>query len=296
VTFEPGRPFCAEVARAHGEPLAATASRVEHWLVLEYRGLWARDALEGSTLTPDLRARLGELLAVSERSRLLFARRPRRPHEELLGWVARSTEGHEALRRVRLGGYDDLLGLDPGRDGEDVEHPLFLVCTHGKHDRCCARYGRPLYEALCDVLDDEWIWQCTHLGGDRFAGNLLVLPWGLYFGRVEPADTVELVEEVLSGRIPLDLYRGRSSHPFPAQAAERAVREATGLCGIDDVRLTGLRRAGRGWTASATTAGGREWEVGVERVEGEPLHLTCSAAELRRPRRYVAGSPRARAA
>ena len=31
-----------------------------------------------------------------------------------------------------------------------VEHPLHIVCTHGKHDPCCARYGRPLFEALAE--------------------------------------------------------------------------------------------------------------------------------------------------
>ena len=290
------RPFCADVSRAYGEPLAATASRVEHWLLLEYRGLWAHDALEGSALGPELRARLRSLLDASERSRLLFARRPRRPHSELLAWVARSTEGHEVARRVVLDAYDDLLHLDPGHDGTPVEHPLFLVCTHGKHDACCARHGRPLYEALCDVLDDEWIWQCTHLGGDRFAGNLLVLPWGLYFGRVEPADAVALVEEVLAGRIPLELYRGRSCHPFPAQAAERAVREQAGLLGIDDVHVAALRVDGAGWVADVRAADGRAWDVDVARTDGELLHLTCSARELRRARHYAAGTPRERAA
>ena len=30
----------------------------------------------------------------------------------------------------------------------------------------------------------EWVWQCTHVGGDRFAGNLVCFPEGLFFGRV----------------------------------------------------------------------------------------------------------------
>ena len=26
--------------------------------------------------------------------------------------------------------------------------PVFLVCTNGKHDPCCAEWGRPVYRAL----------------------------------------------------------------------------------------------------------------------------------------------------
>ena len=33
----------------------------------------------------------------------------------------------------------------------------------------------------------EETWEVSHIGGDRFAGNLLVLPHGLYYGRLDPA-------------------------------------------------------------------------------------------------------------
>ena len=32
------------------------------------------------------------------------------------------------------------------------------------------------------------MWQSSHIGGDRFAGNVVFLPEGLYYGRVEPAE------------------------------------------------------------------------------------------------------------
>jgi hypothetical protein len=45
------KPLCAETSRAHAEPLHATASRVDTWILIEYRGLWAHDAVDGSTLS-----------------------------------------------------------------------------------------------------------------------------------------------------------------------------------------------------------------------------------------------------
>src|SRR5205823_14758202 len=57
--------------------------------------------------------------------------------------------------------WEDLLDLDLTSPGEPVAHPLLLVCAHGKHDRCCARLGRPLYEALAEQAEEGWVWQCS---------------------------------------------------------------------------------------------------------------------------------------
>ena len=108
-----------------------------------------------------------------------------------------------------------------------LAHPLLLVCTHGKHDACCAKYGLPVYEAMRDLVDEGWLWQCSHVGGDRFAGNVVCLPEGVYYGRVGAGDALALVEEHLAGRVQLDLYRGRSCYSFRVQAAERAVRASS---------------------------------------------------------------------
>jgi len=251
--------------------------------------------VDGSTLTPALKTYLREQRDSLPQSRVLFVRRPeRRSRDGLLAFVARTTERERWLRHLELGHHDDLIGLDLAVAGEATAHPLFLVCTHGKHDRCCAKYGRPLYDAVREQVEDGWVWQCTHVGGDRFAGNLVVLPDGVYYGRVEPAGAWTLLEAALAGDIHLPHYRGRSCHSFPAQAAERAVREQTGLLGVADVALVRSERAGGGWRVQLE-AGGAVYEVDVRREEGAPTHLTCSTPRLSRPRRYVGGSPRARA-
>ena len=289
------RPLCAEISLADAEPLAATASRVDTWILIEYRGLWAHDAVDGSTLSDELKAHLGLQRARFPQSRILFVRRAeRRIRDGLVVFVARTTETERTLRRLELERYDDLLEVELAGAGEPVGHPLLLVCTHGKHDRCCAKYGRPLYDAVREQVDDDWVWQSTHVGGDRFAGNLVALPDGVYYGRVEPSEAWPLLECVLQGQIHLPRYRGRSCHSFPVQAAERAVREQTGQRGIADVRLLAVERVGEGW-AVELEAGGAAYAVDVRREEGEPTHLTCSTEALRRPSRYVAGSPRARA-
>ena len=98
-----------------------------------------------------------------------------------------------------------------------------------------------------EQVDEGWAWQSSHVGGDRFAGNLVTLPDGVYSGRVEPSEAWAVVEAALAGRVYLPCYRGRSCYGFAAQAAELAVREATGLLGVDEV----LVRADRAATATA---------------------------------------------
>jgi hypothetical protein len=306
---KPRRPFCADISADTGEPLTATASRVDHWVLVEYRGLWNRDVLGASLFSDRVKASLREQLEALPKSRLLFIRRAeRRSQEGRMVYVARSTEEGASLRGLEVGHVEDLVGNDLAALAAPVRHPLLVVCTHGKRDRCCARYGRPLYDRLREEADDDWIWQSTHVGGDRFAGNVVCLPHGLYFGRVAADDVWALVDEYLAGRIYLPCYRGRACYGFPVQAAEYAVREARGVSEVDGLRLVSASRSGaKSWNVRfLVRSSGEVHEVKVEQEAGELTYLTCDADALRHPRRFVAthrrvvsrrrpeGSPRGR--
>jgi len=125
--------------------------------------------------------------------------------------------------------------------GEEVAEPVYLVCTNGSHDRCCATYGRPLALALA-ASHGELIWESSHVGGDRFAGNLVCLPGGHYFGRVGPGDAERVVALHRKGAIDLDHYRGCCVDPPAVQAAEWFARSRTGLTGVGDLELAGRDR------------------------------------------------------
>jgi hypothetical protein len=266
------RAFCSEVSQEGGEPLAGTASRVDNWILVEYRGVWNSDLLAGSGLSDQVKAHLRAQVRALWPAKLLFIRRRERRGRE--GLVVFWLEGGVG-RRFQVGRYEELLGLEQ-EDGAPLDHSLFLVCTHGKHDPCCARNGRPLYDVLVDQADEGWIWQVTHVGGDRFAGNVVVLPEGLYYGRVRPEEAWLLLDEHLAGRIYLDRFRGRSSLPFAVQAAEITVRERLGLTSVELSEVEPVR-----------APESRRFEVEL-RVEPGPLtYLTCSAENLRHPPRYV---------
>ena len=124
-----------------------------------------------------------------------------------------------------------------------MDGPLFGVCTHGRHDACCAERGRPVAAALTASHPAE-TWEISHMGGDRFAANMVVLPEGLYYGRMDPGSASEVAWLHEAGRLDLGRLRGRSSYPMHVQYAEIALRRHLEEDRLDAVRL--VRR--QGWT------------------------------------------------
>jgi hypothetical protein len=221
---------CSELSLAAGEALAGTATTAERWLLVESRGSWGRDAVADSGLPDAVR---GLLEAFDGRVQLI--RRPDRRAGTTVVHAVTAEGGGEA-RRLELDTIEELPSADLDA-GEPVDAQLLLVCTHGRRDACCARLGVPLFDALGPHVSGGRLWQASHLGGHRFAPNLLALPFGAQFGRI-PVDEAQAVAAALTaGRIPLEWYRGRTLYPAPVQAAEIAVRRALGLDGIADLRL-----------------------------------------------------------
>ena len=271
---------CSELSLLNGESLAATAGRADNWIVVEYREPFGHDAVRANGLSAEIKAHLRARADALAPAKLLFVRRGRqRGQAGLSAFWGSSPERGGRLFRADLDGYDGLLGLDFASGGEPLDHPLLLVCTNGNHDRCCALHGRPVFEALARA-EPGWAWQSSHLGGHRFAGNLVCLPEGLWFGRVGGADAGPLLEEYRAGRIDLARYRGRSCYLPPVQAAERAVREQTGLTGIADLELLSVEPI-------RFRAGGRDYQVEVEAKPGEPAPQSCGADPVR-PEGYAA--------
>jgi hypothetical protein len=111
----------------------------------------------------------------------------------------------------------------PPSGAEAVANPFWLVCTNGRRDLCCGKDGIPVARALA-AHDPRAAWECSHLGGHRFAANVLLVPEGLCFGRVREETATSLTDGFANDRLPLELLRGRTTSPPAAQAAEVAGR------------------------------------------------------------------------
>ena len=271
---------CSLRSLAADEPLAGTASTIRHWLLIEHAGPWGRDGLLDARL-PDGLGRELRILEDRTGARVLLIRKPHRVPEYDDGTVlCFAADAADAwLGFTALGTIEDALELDP-RDRSSFAgspHPLFVVCTHGRRDPCCAERGRPLVERLAASFPDL-TWESTHVGGDRFAGNLVAFPHGLYHGRVEPDEGPEIARGYGEGRIArLDRYRGRSSDPFHVQAAEHALRDHLGLDRVDAVTQERSDRRGDLAEVIFATVNGPH-RVRLERTLEAPMRLTCHAS------------------
>jgi hypothetical protein len=284
---------CSLRSLAAHEGLAGTASTIRHWLLVEHDGPWGADGLLDARLPAEVGRELAAI-AHRTRARVLLIRRPATSRDGSGGGVrcfAADTKDAWLGRRT-LAGIADAADLDPLDRSAFEEHPepLVAICTHGRRDPCCAERGRPLAEATA-AADPSAAWECTHVGGDRFAGNLVAFPHGLVFGRLEPAEAADLVAALSERRIaPLARYRGRTSRPFDVQAAEAALRGETGLDAIDDVRPIERGQVGEDRVVTFRTSLGI-YRVLVARRDAAPMRLTCHAAHAEPPVGWIAGAP-----
>lgn len=279
--------------------MAGTASTVRAWILLEQPGPWGAEALLQSRLDPVFATELAGR-ARRARVRVLLIRRygaaasAARPHcfvaytgTRVCFVEGRRLEHPEELRSLSLASLRR--GERPGF-GDPVDRPLYLVCTNGRHDRCCATYGRPLARSLSAAYGDQ-VWECSHIGGDRFAGNLLCLPHGLYFGGLGAVDGPRTAELYERGLVDLEHYRGRCSQEPIVQAAEHFVREIQGLRHVDGLRLKRRerreRRDGGEVAAVFASPSGTRYHVRVAaRPSAQARRLTCKASRLSFPPEY----------
>lgn len=271
---------CAAASLDAGEPLEGTASTVRAFLLVESPGPWGVEATRDSRLPEEVKERLSALEREHE-VRPLLVRRPWRAPARSVQVFATYVDGAQPwTETASLGDVREVLDLDVaalggGRSPGLPRHgaPLFLVCTHGRHDACCAERGRPLAAALSAAAPEE-TWEVSHIGGDRFAANVLVLPEGLYYGRLTPEDAGPFVAGHLAGLLDLDHLRGRSTYPFPVQAAEIFLRRH-----LREPSRAPLELAARGREGAETrvvfSVPGARWEVRVHTDAEQQRPLTC---------------------
>ena len=219
------------------------------------------------------------------------ARRPTKPVAGQFKHLAKERQRPRHVREVRLeaaDGYEvgqqldvtlfaagdlvDVTGVSKGHGftGVIARHGFRRgPKTHGSdHHRAPGSIGAGTYPGR--------VWECSHLGGHRFAPNLVCLPDGLWFGRSEAA----VAAEYERGRVALEHLRGRSSFPATVQAADHFVREREGLRGVDD--LTVEAHAGDEVTLRGTD--GRRFHVRLRQdLADSPRPLSCGDEKHDRP-------------
>lgn len=290
---------CSLDALAAHEPLAGTAPEARCWVIIEQPGPWGRDAL----LDSHLDAAVGQRLAGAKAAgvSVVLARRPDRPERsgaaERHVWVARSAPGGMLLRHGMTNDLESIAAWDftavaaghlPAF-GVVQREPVTFICTHSGRDRCCAVEGRALMTEVLESLPAgrrQQVWECSHLGGHRFAPVCLTLPSGAVHGRLDRAKAIAVLDRAMVGEVVLDSLRGRSSLIAPHQAAAIEVQRRFAVRLLDDLDV--LRYLdGRAVPVSPSKGvdeSARLVTAEVRHPDGRAWHATVAARDLERAR------------
>ncbi|MEV6266069.1 sucrase ferredoxin [Kribbella sp. NPDC051936] len=287
---------CAAQADLRRDALTATAPPAERWLLIESRTPWPRQALTSlghSGLREGLSGgELGALVARMCREAgvrpVLIRRYGRVDRSGPRRWgLVDCRPGRELVRWGELPADEHLLEVLAGNDpGQVSDEPVYLICTHGRHDACCAVRGRPVAAALATAYPER-TWECSHIGGDRFAANVVVLPHGLFYGHVPPARAVELAKRYDEGVVVPDLLRGSGAFNPAVQAAQHFARAAGHSPAVGNLLPQSVEVLGdhRRRILLASTNGPLAVEVSAH-LDTVDARLTCAGSSPAQVRRF----------
>ena len=228
---------CVQASLDVGEDAFGTATKYGMYIAIEWNQPWpakAVPAFVAKEFPEEKGKKWQEKLKDLPTPKVQLIRRPNTKEERdgiISVYVAVTTELHPHMYAFEFSTYDEILELDfqamLKKDDKykesEIKQRVFLVCTHGRRDVCCAKEGLPLFNEMNDFASEE-VWQTSHVSGHRFAANVLCLPHGLMYGRVGVDKVIEVVQSYRQGRVLHQFYRGRACYDKLEQAAEYFLR------------------------------------------------------------------------
>src|SRR5258708_17470653 len=261
--------YGCELSLRAGESLIGTATRVDVWILLECREGYGREAFAESSIPESVKRHVDQQLKAIPNARLQLVKQERHNAGPLAFYIAVANSSPPRLYRFSLQRYEDLLTFDfsailAGQSEQQAlsTAPVYLICTNGKRDKCCARFGVAAYHELEGVAGTD-AWQTSHLGGHRFAATAVFLPYGIAYGRI--ANVTQLVEAYRKGELVLEHYRGRSCYAEPVQAAQFYLRRQTHQLQLGYFEfVSALQEDKDHWTNVFQDMTGKQYTIGVK--------------------------------
>lgn len=230
--------FCSDQSRQAGEDLIGTATGYQTYILIECPQPWVSEAFNSKWVPENLRLLVEEtysarlpikFLLISnnlshkkDQTTLLIYHK-----EDGLAYGYRKQEFQ--LPNIQQAAKVIKQWLWNKKSEYAVESNIsrdILICAHGSHDQCCARYGNPFYFHAVDTIEELGLnnirlWKSTHFGGHRFAPTAIDLPSARYYGKLD----LDLFKSILTrqGNIKsiYEIYRGWGALPRSIQVLER---------------------------------------------------------------------------
>ncbi len=245
---------CSTNSRQNHEQWLGSASPAQVWIALSHPKPWGPSALASIDIGDQNRKHLTNIFSLYSDSRIQIITQTNSP--EIVLFFAVAFEHDQRLYRIPLTNYDnirdlswqDIIDNKPAYQKYLSPTPIYLICTNDQHDPCCGKWGQALFDQASST---ENLWQCSHLGGDRFAANVVSLPAGNYYRQVDEAALQSVITAEKQNTIYIDQFAGRSCYDRISQVAFHHLLRAYPKTSINDWHLD-------------------------EKDEKEPLHFTIT--------------------
>lgn len=247
--------FCSQNSRQSGADIIGSASDHQVYVVIECPPPWEAHALESKTVPDNLRSLAEKVDEEYDRlqthflfiysnhlkqescTRLLIFQKQPEPAIAFKKLEFELANIEEVAPLVKNYLFNNSIDVSPIENSfQDV-----LICTHGSRDRCCSRFGNPLYRQAVKMVRDRSldvrIWQASHIGGHRMAPTAITFPNVRYYGYLDADSLTAILTRTGDFQSLQNLYRGCGMLPWTVQFVERELMFQAGWkwfdCAID---------------------------------------------------------------
>jgi hypothetical protein len=232
--------YCSLTSIKSDENIFATASYFTKLLLVEYNSPWSENPLISNLLPEEVNNFLLQFKKKSNSNRVLFIKNKKKANQQINIFAINNLQDLPYTNHFILKDYNQLLEFSEQdlffiKGEKTLSDLIYLVCTNGKKDKCCSKFGVPIFKQLSQTTSN--VWECTHVGGDRFAPNVVVLPYCIFYGALSIEDLPTLVELTKDQKVLLSKYRGRSCNSLIEQAAEYFLRTQQNNLNILDYKI-----------------------------------------------------------
>ncbi len=276
--------FCTDQTLQANASIIGTASAdTSVWFFLEVPKPWAAKALATNDLLPQVNETIEKWVYDTPKSRAVFIKKDNRPVESPKLYIAITEDHDQRLHQFELSkDYTTIADVPIEAVIADTHHasrvtdpsPLYLVCTNGKRDNCCSKFGLPIIKAFEDTGDKN-TWQCTHLGGHKFSAVVGVFPHGLYYQIYNPVKVAPFKQAIEQNKVVASGLRGRTAYSGVAQAAEYFLRQHTADWQMGSYTLEATADAGENQQVTFKNGSGR-YTVTVQKGLSDPVISGCN--------------------
>ena len=228
-----GSKYCSVMTGQTGAPLAGTAPFAKHFVFITWpKKYWQYEALKSKGGFPEgLKEWMNSQSKISGKIsiRLVSSKELTNESADIYVYPEKIYYSNilpEEIIGVLMSHF--LKKSNSENIAKSIERDLILVCTHGRHDKCCAKFGKELADNLRMQLKDQEenieVFDSSHLGGHRFAPIMIDFPSGRAYGQLTTEEIPNYFESRKEGMVYAQAYRGSVFLPELLQVAEAYVQ------------------------------------------------------------------------